>query len=160
MSAAALSPPAGDVGVNGTPAGDAAGKRFVSLPSARAVTPRLQSRLCHARCWHGLRIAIVSRIERTYHRRRRQPVLGRLIPIEYEAIMTTQPPRLRNNRCHQLVQQTRLGRSGPGTVAESGVAGMCDADAVGMTHAPGGILTWQYPVPPGVCSRWRWRSWR
>lgn len=36
-----------------------------------------------------LRIAIVTWIERTYHRRRRQAALGRLTPIEYEAIMTT-----------------------------------------------------------------------
>jgi putative transposase len=35
-----------------------------------------------------LRIAIVTWIERTYHRRRRQPALGRLTPIEYETIMT------------------------------------------------------------------------
>src|SRR3954465_11403338 len=36
-----------------------------------------------------LRIRIVTWIERTYHRRRRQAALGRLTPIEYEAIMTT-----------------------------------------------------------------------
>ena len=36
-----------------------------------------------------LRIAIVTWIERTYHRRRRQDALGRLTPIEYETIMTT-----------------------------------------------------------------------
>ena len=36
-----------------------------------------------------LRIAIVTWIERTYHRRRRQAALGRLTPVEYEAIMTT-----------------------------------------------------------------------
>jgi putative transposase len=36
-----------------------------------------------------LRIAIVSWIERTYHRRRRQPRIRRLTPIEYEIIMTT-----------------------------------------------------------------------
>jgi transposase InsO family protein len=36
-----------------------------------------------------LRIAIVTWIERTYHRRRRQTGLGRLTPIEFEAIMTT-----------------------------------------------------------------------
>ena len=35
-----------------------------------------------------LRIAIVTWIERTYHRRR-QVGLGRLTPIEFEAIMTT-----------------------------------------------------------------------
>ena len=36
-----------------------------------------------------LRIAIVTWIERTYHRRRRQAALGRLTPVEYEMIMTT-----------------------------------------------------------------------
>ncbi len=35
-----------------------------------------------------LRIAIVTWIERTYHRRRRQERLGRLTPIEFEAIIT------------------------------------------------------------------------
>ena len=37
-----------------------------------------------------LRIAIVTWIERTYHRRRRQARLGRLTPIEFEIIMTPQ----------------------------------------------------------------------
>jgi putative transposase len=37
-----------------------------------------------------LRIAIVTWIERTYHRRRRQAALGRVTPIEYEMINTTQ----------------------------------------------------------------------
>lgn len=36
-----------------------------------------------------LRIAIVTWIERTYHRRRRQLGLGRLTPVEFETIMTT-----------------------------------------------------------------------
>lgn len=36
-----------------------------------------------------LRIAIVTWIERTYHRRRRQAALGRLTPIEFETIMNT-----------------------------------------------------------------------
>jgi transposase InsO family protein len=34
--------------------------------------------------------AIVSWIERTYHRRRRQPALGRLTPVGYEMINTPQ----------------------------------------------------------------------
>lgn len=34
-----------------------------------------------------LRIATITWIERTYHRRRRQARLGRLTPIEYETIM-------------------------------------------------------------------------
>jgi transposase InsO family protein len=36
----------------------------------------------------SLRIAIVTWIERTYHRRRRQNSLGRLTPIEFETGMT------------------------------------------------------------------------
>ena len=40
-----------------------------------------------------LRIAILTWIERTYHRRRRQVALGRLTPVEYETIMT--PPMVR-----------------------------------------------------------------
>jgi putative transposase len=35
------------------------------------------------------RIAIATRIERPYHRRRRQTGPGRLTPTEYEAIMST-----------------------------------------------------------------------
>jgi len=41
----------------------------------------------HWRTREELRIAIITWIERTYHRRRRQVGLGRLTPIEYEAIM-------------------------------------------------------------------------
>ena len=33
-----------------------------------------------------LRLAIITWIERTYHRRRRQRALGRLTPIEHETI--------------------------------------------------------------------------
>jgi putative transposase len=33
-----------------------------------------------------LRLAIITWIEKTYHRRRRQRALGRLTPIEYETI--------------------------------------------------------------------------
>ncbi len=36
-----------------------------------------------------LRIAIVTWIERTYHRRRRQAALGRLTPVEFEIIKST-----------------------------------------------------------------------
>jgi putative transposase len=36
-----------------------------------------------------LRLAIITWIERTYHRRRRQRRLGRLTPIEYETINKT-----------------------------------------------------------------------
>jgi transposase InsO family protein len=53
----------------------------------------LQKNVLDRRRWTTraeLRIAIVTWIERTYHRRRRQARLGRLTPIEYEATMTTQ----------------------------------------------------------------------
>ncbi|MDQ6524435.1 IS3 family transposase [Nocardioides sp. LHD-245] len=52
----------------------------------------LQKNVLDRRTWETrdeLRIAMVTWIERTYHRRRRQAGLGRLTPIEYEAIMTT-----------------------------------------------------------------------
>lgn len=42
----------------------------------------------HANMTSPRRATIVTYIERTYHRRRRQTRLGRLTPIEYEAIMT------------------------------------------------------------------------
>lgn len=49
----------------------------------------LQNNVLDRRRWatrEQLRIAIVTWIERTYHRRRRQATLGRLTPIEYEMI--------------------------------------------------------------------------
>ena len=52
----------------------------------------LQNNVLNRRTWSTrdeLRTAIVTWIERTYHRRRRQAALSRLTPIEYEAIMTT-----------------------------------------------------------------------
>ena len=36
-----------------------------------------------------LRLAIITWIERTYHRRRRQDRLGRLTPIEFETMLHT-----------------------------------------------------------------------
>ncbi|WP_236554214.1 IS3 family transposase, partial [Nocardioides sp. AX2bis] len=50
----------------------------------------LQKNVLNRRSWatrEELRIAIVTWIERTYHRRRRQATLGRLTPVEYELIM-------------------------------------------------------------------------
>ena len=50
----------------------------------------LQKNVLDRRRWRTrdeLRIAIITWIERTYHRRRRQARLGRLTPIEYETIM-------------------------------------------------------------------------
>ncbi|SEQ87229.1 Integrase core domain-containing protein [Lentzea xinjiangensis] len=56
----------------------------------------LQNNVLNRRTWSTrgeLRTAIVTWIERTYHRRRRQAALGRLTPIEYEAIMATPASR-------------------------------------------------------------------
>lgn len=53
----------------------------------------VQKNVLNRRTWdtrEDLRIAIVTWIERTYHRRRRQERLGRLTPIDFETIMTTQ----------------------------------------------------------------------
>jgi len=50
----------------------------------------LQKNVLDRRRWvsrEQLRIAIVTWIERTYHRRRRQARLGRLTPVEYEVII-------------------------------------------------------------------------
>ena len=47
----------------------------------------LQNNVLNRRVWatrEELRIAIVTWIERTYHRRRRQEGLGRLTPIQFE----------------------------------------------------------------------------
>jgi putative transposase len=49
----------------------------------------LQKNVLNRRRWSSreeLRLAIITWIERTYHRRRRQRALGRLTPIEYETI--------------------------------------------------------------------------
>jgi putative transposase len=51
----------------------------------------LQKNVLDRRRWHTrdqLRLAIITWIERTYHRRRRQKRLGKLTPIEYETMYT------------------------------------------------------------------------
>ncbi len=52
----------------------------------------LQKNVLDRRKWatcEELRIAILTWIERTYHRRRRQAALGRPTPVELETVMTT-----------------------------------------------------------------------
>ena len=52
----------------------------------------LQKNVLDRRSWttpDQLRIAIVTWVERTYHRRRRQAALGRLTPVEFETITNT-----------------------------------------------------------------------
>jgi len=73
----------GSMGQVGSAGDNAAMESFFAL---------LQKNVLDRRRWatrDELRIAIVTWIERTYHRRRRQAVLGRLTPIEFETIMTT-----------------------------------------------------------------------
>ncbi len=73
----------GSMGRVGAAGDNAAVESFFSL---------LQKNVLDRRSWitrEELRIAIVTWIERTYHRRRRQDALGQLTPIEYETIMTT-----------------------------------------------------------------------
>lgn len=71
----------GSMGRVGAAADNAAMESFFSL---------LQKNVLDRRTWttrEELRIAIVTWIERTYHRRRRQARLGGLTPIEYETII-------------------------------------------------------------------------
>lgn len=74
---------AGPIGRVGAAGDNAAMEAFFSL---------LQKNILDRRKWatrEELRIAVVTWIERTYHRRRRQATLGRLPPVEFETVMTT-----------------------------------------------------------------------
>lgn len=74
---------AGSIGRVGAAGDNAAMESFFSL---------LQKNVLDRRTWttrEELRISIVTWIERTYHRRRRQAALGQLTPIEFETVMTT-----------------------------------------------------------------------
>ena len=73
----------GSMGQAGSAADNAAMERFFSLLQKNVLDRR------RGTTRDDLRIAIVTWIERTYHRRRRQAALARLTPIEFEAIMTT-----------------------------------------------------------------------
>jgi len=71
----------GSMGQVGSAGDNAATESFFAL---------LQKNVLDRQRWatrEELRIAIVTWIERTYHRRRRQAALGRLTPIEFETII-------------------------------------------------------------------------
>ncbi|MDP9776732.1 transposase InsO family protein [Nakamurella flavida] len=73
----------GSMGRVGSCADNAAMESFFSL---------LQKNVLNRQRWtdrEQLRLAIVTWIERTYHRRRRQEALGRLTPIEFETLHQT-----------------------------------------------------------------------
>src|SRR3974390_736849 len=72
----------GSMGRVGAAADNAAMESFFSLLQKNVLNRRPGATR------EELRIAIVTWIERTYHRRRRQDALGRLTPVEYEIIMT------------------------------------------------------------------------
>ncbi|GAA1436880.1 hypothetical protein GCM10009616_37700 [Microlunatus lacustris] len=68
------------MGQVGACADNAAMESFFSL---------LQKNVLNRRRWQTrqqLRLAIITWIENTYHRRRRQDTLGRLTPIEFEIL--------------------------------------------------------------------------
>ena len=73
----------GSMGRVGAAGDNAAMESFFSL---------LQNNVLDRKPWAArgeLRLAIVTWIERTYHRRRRQSRLGRLTPVEFETMMNT-----------------------------------------------------------------------
>ena len=75
---------AGSMGRVGAAGDNAPMESFFSL---------LQKNVLNRKTWatrDELRLAFVTWIERSYHRRRRQARLGRLTPIEYETIMNKQ----------------------------------------------------------------------
>jgi len=73
----------GSVGQVGAAGDNAAMESFFAL---------LQKTVLERRRWttrQQLRMAIITWIEQTYRRRRRQTRIGRLTPLEYERMMTT-----------------------------------------------------------------------
>jgi putative transposase len=73
----------GSMGRVGACADNAAMESFFSL---------LQKNVFNRQRWQTreqLRLAIITWIERTYHRRRRQDTLGRLTPVEFETLLQT-----------------------------------------------------------------------
>jgi transposase InsO family protein len=74
---------AGSTGRVGAAGDNAAMESFFSLLQKNVLDRRVRATR------EELRIAIVTWIERTYHRRRRQASLGRLTPIEFGTVMTT-----------------------------------------------------------------------
>jgi len=70
----------GSMGRVGTCADNAAMESFFSLLQKNVLNR------CRWRTRQELRLAIITWIEKTYHRRRRQDSLGRMTPIEFETI--------------------------------------------------------------------------
>src|SRR5438874_8796515 len=70
----------GSMGRTGTCADNAAMESFFTLLQKNALDRQ------HWQTREELRLAIVYWIERTYHRWRRQRALGKLTPIEFEAV--------------------------------------------------------------------------
>ena len=91
---------AGSMGRVGAAGENAAMESFFSL---------LQKNVLNRHSWatrDDLRLAIVTWIERTYDRRRRQACLGRLTPVEFEATMNEQVALAACLICHLNAHQT------------------------------------------------------
>ena len=112
----------------------------------------------HWRTRQELRIAIITWIERTYHRRRRrQARLGRLTPIEYETIMNPAVSLAAwHPNCHLFVRQSPpTGSCGTGARTHTtGFLGSLEthsgAPGTGMPHGQVKMPPLRAAVPP-VC---------
>ncbi|MFJ9901008.1 IS3 family transposase [Streptomyces sp. NPDC091280] len=97
----------GSIETVGTAGDKAAMESFFSL---------LQKKVLDRRNWttrQEPRIAIVSWIERTYHRRRRQAAPGQLTPVEFETVHDhTSPPGRVTEPCHLNLHQPRMDLPG------------------------------------------------
>ncbi len=76
----------GSMGRVGTCADNAAMESFFSLLQKNVLDHRRRSSR------EELRLAIVTWIEQTCHRRRRQQALGRLTPVEFETLLQAAHP--------------------------------------------------------------------
>jgi hypothetical protein len=110
----------GSKGQVGSAGDNAAMESFFSL---------LQKNVLNRQTW-GIRdqlcIAIVTWIERTYHRRR-QAALGRLTPIEYELIMSQiagQAPELSQDRAADPWRSVAGDQASPSGLSSAGRIGL------------------------------------
>jgi hypothetical protein len=111
----------GSMGRVGAPAGTAAMESFFAL---------LQKNVLNRQQWRTreeLRLAIVTWIEKTHHRRRRQRALGKLTPIEFErwtsmAARSPAPPApITSNWCDSYLLMRSVVPLGFSRAAESAV---------------------------------------
>lgn len=134
----------------------------------------LQKNVLNRRRWATraeLRLAIITWIERTYHRRKRQTRLGRMTPIEYETITTTQAALTARARLSPIraADPTDPGpTTGPQSRTGTATALLAPNNDEEATQT-GGLLGDRAYSPPepadSLCprvrvslTRWRWRE--